>query len=58
MSSNNNNFQVYFNKTEMDILNEKVYEKIKPGIWSDNGYFHLVDSWMESDGHRKVFKFK
>jgi hypothetical protein len=36
----------------------KVYEKIKTGIWSDNGFFHLVDSWQESDGTRKVFKFK
>ena len=36
----------------------RVYEKIKSGIWSDNGYFHLVDSWIESDGKRNVFKFK
>ena len=36
----------------------QVYEKIKPGIWSDNGYFHLVDSWIQSDGNRNVFKFK
>lgn len=36
----------------------RVYEKIKKGIWSDNGYFHLVDSWQESDGSRMVFKFK
>lgn len=36
----------------------RVYEKIKKGIWSDNGYFHLVDSWVEDDEHRKVFKFK
>ena len=36
----------------------RVYEKIKKGIWSDNGYFHLVDSWHESDGTRQVFKFK
>ncbi len=21
-------------------------------------YFHLVDSWLEEDDHRKVFKFK
>ena len=35
----------------------RVYEKIKKGIWSDNGYFHLVDSWRESDGTRQVFKF-
>ncbi|MDC0069534.1 HNH endonuclease [Gammaproteobacteria bacterium] len=36
----------------------RVYEKIKKGIWSDNGYFHLVDSWREDDGLRSVFKFK
>ena len=36
----------------------RVYEKIKPGIWSYNGIFHLVDSWQEKDEHRKVFKFK
>lgn len=36
----------------------QVYEKIKDGIWTDNGFFHLVDSWIESDGIRNVFKFK
>jgi hypothetical protein len=36
----------------------KVYEKIKKGIWSDNGYFHLIDSWVENDSVRNVFKFK
>lgn len=36
----------------------RVYEKIKNGIWSDNGYFHLVDSWRKHDGSRNVFKFK
>lgn len=36
----------------------QVYEKIKAGIWSDNGYFHLIDSWNEHDGSRNVFKFK
>lgn len=36
----------------------QVYEKIKAGIWSDNGFFHLVDSWTELQGDRKVFKFK
>ena len=36
----------------------RVYEKIIAGIWSDNGYFHLVDSWREHDGIRNVFKFK
>ena len=24
----------------------------------DNGYFHLIDSWVKSDGERNVFKFK
>jgi len=36
----------------------RVYEKIKQGIWSYNGVFHLVDSWRESCDGRKVFKFK
>lgn len=36
----------------------KVYEKIKQGIWSYNGLFHLIDSWIESDGRRMVYKFK
>lgn len=35
-----------------------VYEKIKQGIWSYNGLFHLVDSWQESSEDRRVFKFK
>ena len=36
----------------------QVYEKIHKGIWIDNGFFHLVDSWIEHDGARNVFKFK
>lgn len=36
----------------------RVYEKIKQGIWSYNGIFHLVDSWQEHNNGRKVFKFK
>lgn len=36
----------------------RVYEKLRQGIWSYNGVFHLVDSWQEDDGSRKVFKFK
>lgn len=36
----------------------RVYEKIQKGIWSYNGVFHLVDSWLERDEHRQVFKFK
>ncbi len=36
----------------------RVYEKIKQGIWSYNGVFHLVDSWRERSSTRSVFKFK
>lgn len=36
----------------------RVYEKILAGIWAYNGVFHLVDSWTEFDGKRRVFKFK
>ena len=36
----------------------RVYEKIKQGIWSHNGVFHLVDSWQEQSNGRSVFKFK
>ena len=36
----------------------RVYEKLRPGIWSYNGVFHLVDSWSEFDGKRNVFRFK
>ena len=36
----------------------RVYEKIRPGIWSYNGIFHLVDSWTEPDEFRTVCKFK
>lgn len=36
----------------------RVYEKIKKGIWSYNGVFHLIDAWLQRDEHRQVFKFK
>lgn len=36
----------------------RVYEKIKQGIWSYNGFFSLVDYWIEKDINRNVFKFK
>lgn len=36
----------------------RVYEKIKDGIWSYNGVFHLEDAWIEQAAKRKVFKFK
>jgi hypothetical protein len=36
----------------------RVYEKIKQGIWSYHGVFHLIDSWQEQSNGRVVFKFK
>ena len=36
----------------------RVYEKIKAGIWSYNGVFHLVDSWKEPSNDRQVLKFR
>jgi HNH endonuclease len=33
-------------------------KKLHPGIWAFNGVFHLLDSWIENDGNRNVFKFK
>lgn len=36
----------------------KVYEKLRPGIWTFNGFFSLVDGWQEVEHGRKVFKFR
>lgn len=36
----------------------RVYEKIRPGIWSYNGIFYLTDSRQEADEHRMVYKFR
>jgi 5-methylcytosine-specific restriction endonuclease McrA len=36
----------------------RVYEKIKDSIWSYNGLFSLVESWIETINGRRVFKFK
>ena len=46
------------NRGEREPARVRVYEKIKHGIWSYNGVFHLVDSWCERSGGRQVFKFK
>ena len=34
-----------------------VYEKVFRGVWSDKGFFDLVDYKTVSDGRRRVFKF-
>lgn len=35
-----------------------MYEKIKEGVWSYNGYFYLTDAWIEISNNRNVFKFR
>lgn len=45
-------------RNEKPATHVRVYEKIKDGIWSYNGLFQLVDSWTETSGDRRVFKFK
>ena len=35
----------------------RVYEKLRPGIWSDKGLFELIGSEYRDTGRRKVFKF-
>ena len=47
-----------FTRKESPPERVRVYEKIRAGIWSYNGLFHLVDSWIEHDGRRNVYKFK
>jgi hypothetical protein len=36
----------------------RVYEKLRQGIWSYNGLFHLVDAWQQQTNGRCVFKFR
>jgi 5-methylcytosine-specific restriction endonuclease McrA len=36
----------------------RVYEKLRQGIWSYNGVFHLVDAWRQMGNGRQVFKFR
>lgn len=43
------------NKRKPEIV--RVYEKVMPGIWSEKGFFNLIDFKYENDGNRKVFKF-
>lgn len=36
----------------------RVYEKLRQGIWSYNGLFHLLDAWRQERNGRSVFKFR
>ena len=44
------------NQTQPEVV--KAYEKIHPGIWVYNGFFKLLDAWIEKSKNRSVFKFK
>jgi len=35
----------------------RIYEKIFSGVWSDRGFFKLIDYKMVNDGIRNVFRF-
>lgn len=35
-----------------------VYEKLRDGVWSDNGWFLLVDAEQVPEGERQIFRFK
>ncbi len=35
----------------------RVYEKIFPGIWSEKGFFKLLDYKIENENNRNVFRF-
>jgi hypothetical protein len=47
-----------FKAGKADAETVRVFEKIRPGIWTYNGLFRLVDAWQETSGYRQVFKFK
>lgn len=47
-----------FKNRESDAEIVKAYEKVRPGIWVYNGTFRLTDTWLETVGGRKVFKFR
>jgi len=36
----------------------RVYEKLKPSIWTYNGEFLLLDQWLEENNSRQVYKFR
>gem|GEM_PF-5625664 len=36
----------------------RVYEKVRSGVWVDNGAFQIVDAWQVSDGTRIVCKHR
>jgi hypothetical protein len=36
----------------------RVYEKLRPGIWSDKGRFELIDHKYDEIGGRRTFRFR
>ncbi|MBK6766626.1 MAG: HNH endonuclease [bacterium] len=55
----------HFNRAAQTFMNGssaaeivRVYQKVFDGVWVFNGSFKLVDSWLEHDGKRNVYKFR
>lgn len=46
------------NSAQASPANFRVYEKIRPGIWTDRGLFTLVDYMLVYSERRSVFRFK
>lgn len=48
---------VDFKKGDREPEIVRVYEKVLPGIWSEKGFFKLLDYKIVGDGKRNVFRF-
>jgi hypothetical protein len=46
-----------YKKGEREPARVKVYRKLRAGVWVDMGFYDLIDSFLEHDGTRNVFKF-
>jgi hypothetical protein len=47
-----------YKSTKRNVSRVRVFQKLWSGVWTDNGVFCLIDSWLELSGNRQVFKFK
>ncbi len=36
----------------------RIYQKLRPGVWSCNGFFRLEDGWKDRQTGRLVFRFR
>jgi hypothetical protein len=47
-----------FKERSMTPARVRVYEKLRPGIWSDKGLFELIDHRYDEIDGRRVFRFR